>query len=262
MKNLYSIMPLDTAHIDEICDDIRWQYENGVSDCALFLVKLVPEGIPTIDKASMQCKDFALFRDRLSKMGLSCGILVQCTIGHGYALNQPSAFQPYVNLSDGKADVGTLCPYDEAFRDYLRDQFATIAKYAPKEIMVDDDFRLIYRGGKGCTCPLHVDAFNRLAGTTLTREDIADIVTGKAHPELREAYTDTFVETQRDALLGAAKAMREGIDSVDPAIPGTFCAVGHTVEFAADIAKVLAARTNPLWCASITATTLPQARAI
>lgn len=246
MKNLYSIMPLDTAHLDEICEDIKWQYANGVSDCALFMVKLVPEGIPTIDKASMQCKDFALFRDRLAEMGLSCGILVQCTIGHGYALNQPSAFQPYVNFSDGKADAGTLCPYDEAFRDYLRDQFATIAKYAPKEIMVDDDFRLIYRGGKGCTCPMHVDAFNRLAGTDLTRDEIAGIVSGKTHPELREAYTDIYVETQKDALLGAAKAMREGINSVDPAIPGTFCAVGHTVEFAADIAAILAGKDNPV----------------
>lgn len=246
MKNLYSIMPLDTAHIDEICEDVRSQYENGVADCALFMVKLVPEGIPTIDKATIQCEKYALFRDRLAEMGLTCGILVQCTIGHGYALNQPSAFQPYVNLSDGNADVGTLCPYDQAFRDYLRGQLAIIATYAPKEIMIDDDFRLIYRGGKGCTCPLHVNAFNRLAGTDLSRDEIADIVTGKAHPELQEAYTDVFVETQRDALLGAAKAMREGIDSVDPTIPGTFCAVGHTVEFAADIAEILAGKDNPI----------------
>lgn len=246
MKNLYSIMPLDVAHIDAVCEDIKWQYENGVSDCALFMVKLVPEGIPTIDKATMQCEQYALFRDRLAEMGLECGILIQCTIGHGYPLNQPSAFQPYVNFSNGNADVGTLCPYDEAFRDYLRDQFAIVAKYAPKEIMVDDDFRLIYRGGKGCACPLHVDAFNRLAGTNLNDREIWDIVSGRAHPELREAYTDMYVETQRDALLGAAKAMREGIDSVDATIPGTFCAVGHTAEFAADIAEILAGEGNPV----------------
>lgn len=246
MKNLYSIMPLDVAHIDEICEDIQWQYENGVADCALFMVKLVPEGIPTIDKATMQCEKYALFRNRLAQRGLSCGILIQCTIGHGYALNQPSAFQPYVNFSDGNADVGTLCPYDEAFRDYLREQFAIVAKYAPKEIMVDDDFRLIYRGGKGCVCPLHVKAFNELAGTNLSAQEISDIVSGKTHPELRKKYTDLYVETQRDSLLGAAKAMREGIDSVDPAIPGTFCSVGHTAEFAADIAEILAGRDNPI----------------
>ena len=40
---LYSIMGLNTAHIDEIVEDIRLQKERGVSDCALFSMSLVPE---------------------------------------------------------------------------------------------------------------------------------------------------------------------------------------------------------------------------
>ena len=42
--HLYSIMLLDLEHLDEICQDIKEQYENGVSTCALFKMTLVPEG--------------------------------------------------------------------------------------------------------------------------------------------------------------------------------------------------------------------------
>lgn len=109
MSHLYTIMPLDTEHVDEICEDIRWQYENGVADCALFMIKLVPEGEPVIDKATIECEKYARFSTKLAAMGLSCGVLVQCTIGHGYALNQLSPFQRLVQLTDGELTY-VACP--------------------------------------------------------------------------------------------------------------------------------------------------------
>ena len=119
MSHLYTIMPLDTEHVDEICEDIRWQYENGVADCALFMIKLVPEGDPVIDKAAIECEKYARFREKLESMGLSCGVLVQCTIGHGYALNQLSPFQRVVQLVDGKTTY-VACPSDEGFQKYIQ----------------------------------------------------------------------------------------------------------------------------------------------
>ena len=44
MKNTYTIMNLDMNHIDEICDDIKYQYENGIASCALFSMTLMPDG--------------------------------------------------------------------------------------------------------------------------------------------------------------------------------------------------------------------------
>ena len=46
---LYTIMPLDTAHLDEICADIREQYEKGIATCPLFSLTLVPEGEPPVN---------------------------------------------------------------------------------------------------------------------------------------------------------------------------------------------------------------------
>ncbi len=65
----YSIMPLDVELVDEICEDIKQQYENGVSNCALMCLKLVPEGEPLIDKAEQQCEKFDIFRQKLEKNG-------------------------------------------------------------------------------------------------------------------------------------------------------------------------------------------------
>ena len=69
-------------------------------------------------------------------------------------------------------EINVVCPYDEGFSEHFRGVMAKITAHKPKEIMVDDDFRLMFREGKGCACPLHMKAFNRLAGTNMTREEL------------------------------------------------------------------------------------------
>ena len=238
---LYSIMPLDTDHVDEICNDIKEQYENGVANCAMFKMTLVPEGTPPADKAGTFCKAYDVFRDRLHLMGLRSGILVQASIGHGYDLNEMFPFQQYVNLTDGEPQ-NVCCPYDKAFREHFRGVMKTLAEHSPAEIMVDDDFRLTFRAGRGCACPLHMAEFNRRAGLQLTREELFAHTEGTGEEDIR--LTEIFIETQKDSLLLAAKAMREGIDEVDPKLRGTFCACGPAAEFAAEIASILAGEGN------------------
>lgn len=240
---LYSIMALDTKHVDEICADIREQYESGVATCALFMIKLVPEGDPAYDKAAIEGEKFKLFRDRLATMGIRAGILVQCTIGHGYPLDHPFGFQSYINLKDGEPD-NVVCPYDEAAREHFKAQFATLAALSPEVIMVDDDFRLMYRQGMGCVCPLHMAALQKSLGREISREELRAILKDKRHPDYRKTH-DAYVETQRDALLGMARSFRDGIDAVDDTLPGIFCSVGATTEFGAEIGRILAGRGNP-----------------
>lgn len=239
----YSIMPLDTNHIDEICNDIKEQYEKGVATLALFMVKLVPEGSPVINKAKINAEKYAMFRDRLNAMGIKCGILAQCTIGHGYKLSSLPPFQQYTNLKDGKEEHIT-CPSDEGFMDYIRESFATLAKEKPEMIMVDDDFRLIWRNGYGCACPLHLKEIEKNYGAPLERERILSALRGNSKEDKR--ITEIFVNSQIDSLVTAARAMREGIDLVDKTIPGSFCACGLSVEGAAEIAKILAGENNPV----------------
>lgn len=97
---LYSVMPLDEEHLDEICEDIRQQYTSGVTTCPLFMMTLVPEGNPPVNKAKNMCQRYAKFRDKLSAMGIPSGVLVQASIGHGWVLSEMFPYQRYVNLTD------------------------------------------------------------------------------------------------------------------------------------------------------------------
>lgn len=239
MRN-YSIMPLNVDYIDEICDDIKEQYETGISTCALFKMALVPEGNPVIDKASIMCEEYDLFRDRLAGMGIECGILVQATIGHGYKLNQDSSFVKYIRYTDG-VEESICCPYDEDFKKHFYEQFQILAKHKPKMIMIDDDFRLMHRNGVGCACSLHLHRINELTGKSYTREELYREIEGG-----NEELFKVFYETQREALVEAAKAMRAGIDSVDETIPGSICVCGDDTEFGGEIGRIMAGKDNPV----------------
>ena len=65
--HLYSIMPLDLVHIDEVCEDIRMQYESGVTTCPLFNMTLVPEGNPPTDKAGDLSKVTGWLREKIHR---------------------------------------------------------------------------------------------------------------------------------------------------------------------------------------------------
>jgi len=241
---LYSIMDADLSHLDEICADIKRQYQEGISNCVLFLVHLVPEGDPVIDKATLFAQRYIPFRDKLAKMGLTCGILVQCTLGHGYPLDKPNPFTRYENLTNGEPQ-SIVCPYDLDARAYFKDQLAKIAALRPSSIMIDGDFRLMSRSGKGCACPLHMAAFRKLANTDISRAELFSILQNKEHPHHRE-YTDFFVQTQRESLVDTMKAMREGIDSIDPRMHAVCCNGGSPAnEFSDEFAKILAGIGNP-----------------
>lgn len=240
----YTIMPLDTDHLEEICEDIRQQYENGTATCALFMMTLVPEGNPPVDKVGLLCKKYDLFRERLAAMGLGSGVLVQASIGHGWVLSEMYPYQSYTGIDSGDT-LRVVCPYDEGFRAYIKNAFTVIASHKPDTIMLDDDFRLLSARLGGCGCPLHVARFNALwgAGASFTREEISAMLGDPG--EIGDRANEIFIHTQHEAMLDCARLMREGIDEVDPTLPGTFCCVGNNVECAAEIAAILAGEGNP-----------------
>ena len=239
----FSIMGLDETHIDEHCEDIKKQYESGTASMVLFSIRLVPEGDPLIPKAEQQCEVYGKFKAKLDSMGLKSGILVQCTLGHGYPLNKPSNLTRIKGLVDG-VEAHAICPFDEDFREYLRHSFSVVASYKPDHIMLDDDFRLIIRPGKGCACDMHLDAFYKKTGIRKTREEILAHVMGDTEEDAK--MRDAFVETQLDSLRECVKFMRAGIDEVDPSIQGSFCCVGPCCEAATEIATTMAGKGNPV----------------
>lgn len=241
--HLYSIMRLDLVHLDEICEDIRFQYENGITRCPLFSMTLVPEDNPPVNKAKIMCEQYKQFKEKLDSLGIPSGVLVQASIGHGWTLSKMFPFQQYVGIRDG-VKTNTVCPFDDGFCDYIYEALRTITSYNPDHIMIDDDLRLMYRGGGGCACELHLKRFNELAETSLTREELLEILDEQG--ELGHKYSEIFVQTQKEAVIKTAKTMRAGIDSVNPKMEASYCCVGNNAEFAVELAEILAGEGNPI----------------
>lgn len=239
----YTVMPLDLEHLEEICVDVQEQCEKGIADMALFKMTLVPEGNPPSDKVAIYCEQFAKFKKRLGEMGLKCGILVQATVGHGWILGEMFPYQTHVNFNDGVA-TRVVCPCDGDFLKFLYNEMATIAKYEPDHVMIDDDLRTIWFKGEGCACPLHMDMFNRKAGTNFTKEKLWEIVNQKTAESKK--YTDIFIECQKESLINASKVIRAGFDSVNPKLSASYCCCGNNAEFAYEMASALAGENNPV----------------
>ena len=144
----FSVTPLSENEFEARAADIVTQVRQGAFTMPLFSMTLTPEGIPVWDKAGKMAKLYARYRDRLAQDGVEAGILVQASLGHGYPITK-NPFTPYVNLTDGK-EVSVCCPLDDAFIAHFCDVLRTLAKEKPKAIMLDDDFRLMMRPGRGC----------------------------------------------------------------------------------------------------------------
>lgn len=244
MYKLLSIMPLDTENIEEICLDSKEQIQNGIADCILFEMSLVPEGNTPIDKVKILCEKYDLFRKRLFELGVPNGILIQTTLplDRNYVVKE-TTLQKQIGLVDGK-EYNHICPYDEEYKKYMFDLGKTLALHNPEHIMVDDDYRLLCNRWGGCACDLHIKKFNEYAGTDLTREELLEIVMKDS--EKAGEYTKIFCRTQQESLIDPIKELRAGIDSVNPNISGSFCVVGLGSENAYEIGKIIAGKDNPI----------------
>ena len=238
-------MPLDVNHVEEITRDIIDQQKSGATTHAMFMMKFNPEGTPAVNKAEKQCKKYDLFRERLDKAGAKHGVLVQATLGHITVPYEPYSFQPSVFLSTGEDRVVTCCPLDPTFREYIKGQFRILAEHHPSVVMLDDDLGLFYKQTTGCACKYHMAELNRRAKKAVTREELYKHTLGNSEED--EYYKKLYVEVVGDSIVDCVKAMREGLDEVDPTIQGvvsgiytsTFC------EFSDRTAVAFAGKGNP-----------------
>ncbi len=244
MLNL-SIMPLDLAHIDEVCADIIEQQRTGASTHAMMIMYFTPEGTPPQKKAEYFCQKYDRFRERLDRAGAKHGVLVQSTMGHIAKPSSPHPFQTVVSLPTGEPLVSTCCPLDDGFRQYIKEQMHVLAEHHPSCVMIDDDVGILYRDVKGCACPKHLAELNRRAGTNLSREQLNAHTKGNSEEDKR--VTAIYVDLIKESLVGAVRAMREGLDEVDPSIQGIASGIytGAFCEFSGEIAQAFAGKGNP-----------------
>ena len=240
MLHTYSVTPMGEDHFEERVADLVYQVKSGITTVPLLMMVLHPEGNPVWDKATPMCELFGKYRDALSPYGIRVGILVQASIGHGY-VKEPDPFQSYTDLNCGEERF-VCCPEDDRFIEHFSGVMRKLAAEHPTAIMLDDDFRLMNRPGRGCACPLHLEALFRKCGVRFTREELWEHIS--THPQ-DDPITEAFRETQRDSLIKAATAFRAAIDEVDPSIQGINCTSGHICESVSYTNKIFAGKGNP-----------------
>lgn len=241
MDYLLSITPMDITHIDEICDDLKQQYETGVMTHAMLTMYFAPVGDPAQQRAEYYCKLYDQFHEKLEKLGVPHGVLVQSTLGHGAKLDNDNSFQKVIPLSGSGFEYKT-CPLDKDFQKYIKEQMRILASRNPEIILIDDDMGLMYGPANGCCCPLHMEEFKKLSNTSKSPQDIIAHINGNSDED--KYYTDLYVKVQEDSLVKIAEVMRDGIDEVNPSIKGAISLVKNYCEASEGVISAFSGKGN------------------
>ncbi len=230
---MLNVAPLLDGYEKEMAQDVLALYSgNAISETA-FIMTLVPEGNPVADKAAMLAEKYRKQRAAIGETEMPVGILLQATMGHGWAPNAQAPFQK-LKVADGSTPY-MFCPLDTAFQRYIFDAVRKLAALKPDFFMLDDDFRML-TGRGGCFCPLHIARFNEITGKNYTEKTLREAVKNDA--AVARAYDKLLMES----LVSLAKLIRQAIDESDPATPCSFCMCCEDVRHVAPIVEALTAK--------------------
>ncbi len=129
----------------------------------------------------------------------------------------------------GEVSLGVGCMLGERFRSIALRKLARFAKTKPDAIWIDDDIRIhnhrtelraVLEGRKekeqldfGCFCPLHMAAFSKRIGRTVTREEVREAILAEGAPrELAIRYR----EFQREVCADMNRAIEQTIHTHSP----------------------------------------------
>ncbi len=236
-----NITPLFPEQKDEVCQDLDRMFRQGIISEAAFMFKINPEGSPPVDKIAIFAPKFRAMCDTLRAINpaIPAGILLQSTMGHGWVQDSPpDSMQKMANAANKETLTRIICPLDQHFRDYIRKSVQDAMRLQPAFIMVDDDFRL-FTGRDGCFCPAHIARFNAENGLAYDKEGLIAAI--KQDKDLSLRYESFCADT----ITELAAIIREAIDSVDPSVPGSFCACGSDIKYAERQARALAGPNHP-----------------
>lgn len=170
-------------------------------------------------------------------------------VGQTFGHDTASGVGKYTNIRCINSDKGengaVFCPLDKNFLADFQKWVTDIAKCGAKLILLDDDFRLSYRGnGIGCCCDLHMKELCRELGENITRGELRE----KIFSGGKNKYRDAWLKVQKGSMESFGKALRDAVDTVDSGIRLGFCCSPCGFDFDMDtvkLAKIMAGDTKP-----------------
>ena len=237
----FNVIPYNPGREEETAQDILEFYRRTGIPRILYSLSFHPHGANAMVKAERLAASFGKLRDLLAvEPGIKCGVLIQSILGHVIGAEVESEPWTRVITHNGKQEGAStrFCSLDPGFTNYIRTVGAMVAKEKPFFILGDDDIRS-WSAGVECFCELHTAEYNRRHGTSFTPEEYRKAV---CESDVNSELYRNFDKLREDTVNRVAALLREGIDSVDPSIPGGSCMPGGEYFFNQDTARALAAK--------------------
>ncbi len=238
-----NVTPVFIGKEDFTASEIRRQYHDvGLREFALSL-SIHPQGNPPRRRVDAMIGSCRKLKELLADLpDLQLGILIQSTMGHGWASSKPLTDEPWSRILQLVSEAGEplrfyektsrMCYMDPEFQEYILYGIGLIMELKPAFLLLDDDFGL--RVGE-CFCDRHVADFNEHNHSHYTREEVAKIVLERPadDPEAR-----LFCERRGAAAVDFLRRIRQTIDVCDPKIRCVLCtcARGFAHRFLATLA--------------------------
>jgi hypothetical protein len=120
-----------------------FQKYRGVTDEITFFTSSTHPPLP-LEDIRQRCQILARRIPQAKALGYRAGINVLSTMGHHNENLPHSLSGDYTRVTDidGHVCLGSFCPNDPRFQDYVRELYRLVARANPDYIWIDDDVRL------------------------------------------------------------------------------------------------------------------------
>jgi len=212
----------------------------GAHRIALALNRDVDAAFSTPENLALLKKMIEFFEDN----GLETIVWLGETLGHSASGVKFYEQYGHIRHLDGK-EIASFCPTDPVFTKDFVGWVKNVAGAGAKMIMLDDDFRFGCRGGIGCACDRHMAMVEKNLGRPITREELMQ----KAFSGKGNRVRDAWLKAQGDSLREFCRAMRKGLDEINPKARLSYCVCLDSWDTSdtdpEELCKIMAGSTKP-----------------
>ncbi len=200
---------------------LRFADEADIDDVCVFAnVEELNTGHMTYEEQEVWLRLMKGLSSLLREQGITISVNQWHTVMHadlGKSLPGHQRFRPMVDPQGNEAKL-CVCPLCTEWQRYIGGLYARYAALDASVLWVEDDFRLHNHDPLvwgGCFCEEHMRLYSEKAGRKLTREEFAAGVLrpGEPHP-----YRKIWLDTARDTMLSAARAIVSEVRKVNPTV--------------------------------------------
>ena len=238
--NMWNIVPPSIGKEDVAIKDIIEFHKRTGIDTVLYSMPLNPRNSEPYKHLEDSVASYRKIKAGLAGHPIKIGILIQAILGH--VTNPTVVVDGWTRTYTSTQKAARFCALNPHFAKYIRTVGAKVAAEKPFFILGDDDIRS-NNGGRECFCALHVAEYNRrFNGNFKTPEEYRQAVMNSKNTD--QVYLNYEI-LRREGVANIGKFIREGINSVDPSIPGGTCCPGGEYHHYFDVTREFAAKNQP-----------------